>query len=435
MKSLGVERLLLKELSENDNSKNQVYLGPGYSALRMLPAGELVTEQCRSAKKSEPMYIAKAGLHFWWIDGDGQYRAPFAQLILYPQYPEVRMSGFLRGCTNPPSSLMATRLSGRILFIGVADQEVFVTVEGADSPLCAEVREKLASGEFGNHEDLLRSFPLTGEADEAATFKISLSRKLLEIHEAGWIQSARLNADGHKISYAAQNGAGYTLEAVCGISPNGSPLPDYLGWELKASLTDHWPVLSPSARITLMTPEPTAGLYVENLDEFRKRYATLKEPGVMYFTGTRGVGTGKETDPLVLELEGVENAQILSPSTACIILRDPRCNEIVAGWSVLSMLEHWRKKHSRTAYVPYEKRKASPVPEYRYSNMIRLAEGEDFSLLLKAFSAGLIVHDPGIKFTLSQGRWIVKRRNQFRTRAEHITALYTKCADIDILAL
>lgn len=429
MQSLGVERLLLKELSENDNSKNQVYLGPDYSALRMLPAGELVTEQCRSTKKKEPMFIAKAALHFWWVDTEGQFLAPRAQLILYPQYPEVRMSGFLRDCANPPSDLMATRLSGRMMFLGVAGRQIFAVVEGADSPVCAEVRQKLASDVFGDREGVFHSIPVNGKTD---THRTSLCQTLLEIHEAGWIQSSRLDAAGNKISYAAQNGAGYTLEAACGISPNGSPLPDFLGWELKASQTGHWPVLTPGARITLMTPEPTAGLYAEDLDSFRERYANPKGPGAMYFTGTRGVGTGKKGDTLVLELEGIENAKILSPATASIVLRDTVRGEIAAGWPVLPMLEHWRNKHSRTAYIPYEKRDGSPVPEYRYSNMVRLAEGEDFSLLLKAFAAGLIVHDPGVKFTLSNGKWITKRRNQFRTRAEHIQTLYKRCADTDI---
>lgn len=432
MKALGVDRLLVKVLSENDNSKNQVYLGPDYSALRMLPAAGLVTEQCRSAKKNTPMHIAKAALHFWWIDAEGQYRAPYAQLILYPQYPEVRMSGFLRGCARPPSTLMTKRLPGRMLFLGIADREIFAAVGEADSTLCAEVREKIIAGTFGDHEGVFFRVPLT---DETPPHKIALCKKLLEIHKAGWTQSSRLDADGNRIPYAAQNGAGYTLEAACGISPNGSPLPDFLGWELKVSSTEHWPLLSPGTRITLMTPEPTDGLYAENLDMFRERYARVTGQGTMYFTGTRGVGTGKETDFLALELQHIEDAKILSPAAARIILRDTVRNEVIAGWPVLPLLEHWRTKHSRTAYIPYEKRDSAQLLEYRYSNMIRLAEGEDFSLLLKAFAAGLIVHDPGVKFTLSKGRWITKRRNQFRTRAEHIKALYTRCSDTDIFSL
>ena len=38
----GVRQILLKVLSPNDNSKNQVYLGGDFSVLHVLPAGDPV---------------------------------------------------------------------------------------------------------------------------------------------------------------------------------------------------------------------------------------------------------------------------------------------------------------------------------------------------------------------------------------------------------
>ena len=114
---LGVVRLLFKVLSTNDNSKQQIYLGSGYDSLKMIPGGELHAEPGLSRKHgASPRQIIKSALDFWWLNDDGEsVRAPHAQLILYPQYPEVRMSGFLKGCAASPGALMSSRTAGRIL--------------------------------------------------------------------------------------------------------------------------------------------------------------------------------------------------------------------------------------------------------------------------------------------------------------------------------
>ena len=110
----GGVTLYAKPLAENDNSKNQVYFGPGFQALNLFPNAGIVPD---SSPKNP---IFKAKLHFGWLLPKGQIgNAPGAQLILYPQYPEVRFSGFLKGCKVAPSDLMASRIKGRILFIGV----------------------------------------------------------------------------------------------------------------------------------------------------------------------------------------------------------------------------------------------------------------------------------------------------------------------------
>lgn len=123
MLRLGVVRLLFKILSTNDNSKQQIYLGSGYDSLKMIPGGELHAEPGLSRKHgASPRQIIKSALDFWWLNDDGEsVRAPHAQLILYPQYPEVRMSGFLKGCAASPGALMSSRTAGRILFLGITE--------------------------------------------------------------------------------------------------------------------------------------------------------------------------------------------------------------------------------------------------------------------------------------------------------------------------
>ena len=50
--ALGAQRVLCKRLAENDNSKQQVYLGHGFDALNLLPFGAV---QSDSSKKQPIM--------------------------------------------------------------------------------------------------------------------------------------------------------------------------------------------------------------------------------------------------------------------------------------------------------------------------------------------------------------------------------------------
>src|ERR1700741_3928060 len=96
----GVERLFLKRLAPNDNYKNQIRLGGELSVLRVIPSGKLTQARSSSGKPGEPgRQILKSRVLWSWLDATGcAHPAPNAQLVLYPQYPEVRFSGFLQGC-------------------------------------------------------------------------------------------------------------------------------------------------------------------------------------------------------------------------------------------------------------------------------------------------------------------------------------------------
>lgn len=91
----GATKFYAKRLAPNDNSKNQVYLGGGFGALNIIPHGEVESDD--TVRAGAVRDRAKAKVSFFWIDPEGLAPAPDAQLILYPKYPEVRMSGFLRG--------------------------------------------------------------------------------------------------------------------------------------------------------------------------------------------------------------------------------------------------------------------------------------------------------------------------------------------------
>lgn len=90
-KSLGCDRFYAKELSENDNSKQQIYLGPDFQSIPEIPKGPVYSDV--SGKRKEVTY--KTNLNLFWLDEDFHpHPAIKSKIIWYPKYPEVRLSGF-----------------------------------------------------------------------------------------------------------------------------------------------------------------------------------------------------------------------------------------------------------------------------------------------------------------------------------------------------
>ena len=118
-KDSGCDEVYGKYLAENDNSKNQIYLGGDLKVLNILPSEKIFS----SDTSAGPSF--KARLDFGWLHPDGEVTpAPNTQIILYAQYPEVRLSGFLRGSVKAPNELLNKRMTGRILLIGVSGKKV-----------------------------------------------------------------------------------------------------------------------------------------------------------------------------------------------------------------------------------------------------------------------------------------------------------------------
>ena len=98
---MGAREFLFKKLSDNDNCKQQIYLGGSYEALTKLPHGDIYVEQ--GVKK--PTF--KASVKLSWLSDNGMIEpAPNTKFILYPKYPEVRLSGFLSNCKSAPSKYL-----------------------------------------------------------------------------------------------------------------------------------------------------------------------------------------------------------------------------------------------------------------------------------------------------------------------------------------
>lgn len=424
--ALGATRVLCKRLAENDNSKQQIYLGHGFDSLSLLPFGTVESDN----SKTRP--ILKAAMPLYWLSDAGQMApAKDTKLILYPQYPEVRMSGFLRGCPIAPAASMrpvpqAQRRfnmgpDGRLLFLAVlANQEVVAYLALAGSAIGSEFEGRNQRRPFGTSGVFL-DVPLSGVGDARSL----LLRRLREIHRAGWHRSCRLHSDGTRHPYAARNGAGYTLEALFGIVPNGRAEPDFHGWELKACGSD---------RVTLMTPEPDLGYYGDKgVAAFVRRYGHVADGDTLYFTGSHRFGRICSSTNQILTLRGfdAEGSRIIDVQGGIYLVTST--GEDSAGWSFGRLLEHWGRKHASAVYVPYEIRDGE-IREYLYTSPAELGEGTNFVRFLKALAAGLVIYDPGSKLSaVNTRRPKAKARSQFRIRRQNLVSLYDRFTAESIL--
>lgn len=406
----GALQLFFKPLSPNDNSKNQVYLGPDYQALNLLPFRTIENQNGK----------LKAALDFWWLDEAGQLRqAPTAQLILYPQYPEVRLSGFLRGCPTAPTALMTSRAIGRVLFLGITrDRRIIAHVVAADHPFAKAVADSI---QFESNGVFFKIEP-------AQDSRQMLLQKLREIHLKGWIASKRLDANGTPVSCNAPNCGGYTLEAELGITPNGIPMPDFLGYEVKQYGVTNFDSLRAKSPVTLMTPEPTGGYYrVKGVEAFIRKYGYADLSGKADRLNFGGVFRYQSRDArttLTLKLIGYDpHRQTFNAATGGIVLVDDN-GDHAASWDYSSLLTHWSQKHAKTVYVPSLYR-TTPWPSYRYGATVSIGNGTDFLAFLKAIEAKAVYYDPGIKMeSASAAKPIIKRRSQFRIKVDTLQILY-----------
>lgn len=427
MISVGVRRAYGKVLSANDNSKNQPYFGGDFSVLNILPTG--TPETVTSGGHAKPIF--RAALQFYWMDESGRlHRAPNAKLILYPQYPEVRFSGYLLGCSAGPSQLMgATRVPGRILVLGITDDGRVVGHAAApDSAIARQV------GQMRSPEMIGVFIVLPLATSGAGADRAALLTELRRVAAQGWIPSRRLDGSGATLPCNAPNCGGYTLEAELGIRPNGISEPDFHGWEVKQHAVSNF-IRYSGGPITLMTPEPSAGVYVDKgVIEFVDRYGYPDTKGRAErrnFGGGHRFGMVCERTGLTLTLAGYERRtrKITDPAGGVVLV--DRDGTHAAIWPFTRILEHWKRKHAHAAYVPSQSR-SDPARQYRYASIVRLGTGTDILRFLDGVASGIIYYDPGIKVEGTGAKRKAKQRSQFRIRSADIGRLYGSLETVDI---
>ena len=421
----GCDVIYIKTLSANDNSKNQVYLGGSYDILNILPIKSIESESVGKWKRQR----FKSKLNFSWITEKGNIcEAPNSQLILYPKYPEVRLSGFLMNCKNAPSNLMTQRLPGRLLFIGASKSgQILAYITAPDSQIANEIN---SISHFEQNGVFNVIYNIKGIKEQNSR-KILL-QELKRIHKKGWIDSKKLTKDKLIAPCNSPNCGGYTLEAEFGITPNSYSDPDFLGWEIKQFHVRNFNLLQSSV-ITLMTPEPTTGLYkTKGVEAFILKYGYKDKTGRknrMNFGGIHKYNIKHDTTGLVLKIVGYSyEDNKITDSDGYIGLVSEK-DSIAAAWSFTSILTHWRKKHNKASYTPSMSRK-EPKLQYYFSDKIILGTGTTFDLFLKSIVEGHIYYDPGIKMENISKKPKIKRRSQFRIKSKYITQLYNKTENI-----
>lgn len=433
----GAKKLYAKPLAENDNSKNQIYFAGAMEMLNAFPSRQIFAENTTQG----PSF--KASLDFGWLLQTGEIApAPHAQLILYSQYPEIRFSGFLKGCKAGPNSLMLDRgraktsprkiqeqLHGRILFLGVtADHRILGYVAAGNSPLAHEFNALSFLSAFV----VFREIPLPC-IPEAADVRGKLLFELHRIHELGWIDSKQLGSDGVLRPCHASQCGGFTLEAELGIPKNSLGEPDFLGWEVKQHAVPNFSSIG--GAITLMTPEPTGGFYKSGgVEAFIRKYGYADKhnrPDRLNFGGIHRAGCRQPSTGLTMQIHGydTEKNKITDANGALALVAES--GEVAAEWAFGGLLTHWSRKHSRAVYVP-SMRRTEPHWQYAYGQRVRLAQGTNPLRLLTALATGEVYYDPGIKLEHASTTPRIKRRSQFRITSKNITALYDTVETVEV---
>jgi hypothetical protein len=409
--ALGAVSFFCKRLSENDNTKQQIYVGGSFRDLERFPFGTVrdFPDLTRPNMKAE--------LKLSWVTPDCAEPAPNAQLILYPKYPEVRLSGFLSGCSIAPSEHLQPIPAGqrtgkktRFLIFGITrDRQTLAYLAPTGSPVANALAIMFPEN---SAEPVFHDLP---SPDGALESRMQVLAALRQIHLSGFHGSSKLNKLGQRAPYLARNAGGYTLEALLGISPNSKSEPDYLGWEIKGYGGD---------KITLMTPEPKGGYYGENgVAAFVDRYGYRKSEDRFDFNGMHKLGATQVKTKLTMKLTGFDFAKlkITDVGGALTLIDANGCD--AAHWKLSDLLSHWNRKHALAAYVPYTTQ-AEPVA-YRYDSPVLLAEGTDFPKFLAAMCAQFVIYDPACKIEgLSVGKPKPKARSQFRISVKRLSELY-----------
>src|SRR5690606_23997105 len=236
MRENGAGIVIFKILANNDNSKQQIYFGSDFKILQAIPTGDIYEDGYSERKGA----IFKAKVNLNWVDLQGNVEnSPGAQLILYPKYPEVRLSGFLRGCGLAPRHLMQpptteerkcreNRGANRCLVLGIRENSILAYVSSWDDSLSKEAAERILTGQSERYTSVFYEY---ADGVRTTSTREKLINRLREIYHMGFIESCRLDSDGNRIPYVAQNSAGLTLESFFGIIPNGRSEPDFMDWE------------------------------------------------------------------------------------------------------------------------------------------------------------------------------------------------------------
>lgn len=439
--SHGADLALLKTLPKNANDKNQIYIASDFGVLFDLfdltlaeRGGSSSTTKTRSDSRSR---ITEAVFNsFAWIRRDGTLApAKRVKAIIYPQYPEARLSGLQTvDNTMPPSlSVAYTKLypeAKRLLVLARLPRSECIALVCLN--LSPEFEEELAQlPGFARAKACKRLHIEQNSGGKLVTALAGVLGKPL--------RGCRLDRYGNTLPFSGTQVCGYTLEHALGIVPNSDSDGDLYGIELKTHT---------QVKVTLFTPEPDGGLYVESFSGFMKKYGYPDASGDYRLTGVHRANEPCAKSGLTLrvreyhEQDGVQVVQTYDPATPLtskigavdVALIGPD-GEVAASWSLERLMNCWGAKHNEAVYIRANKI-ANPDAVHAaagyehlvtFERTVMWCRGTSAEKLLKAISDGVIFMDPAPKLHATDPSKN-KRRAQWRVNDIHkaASALYTE---------
>lgn len=372
----GVKRLFIKNLAvHQDNDKNQIFLSTSLDGIANALRAQITFGQpsYSNSKKASSKGVPKleAFINWVWLEDGYESPAPKTKLIYYFQYPEVRLSGFLRNSPRPPDALRRRHMykyGRRTLLFGMSGSIVYGTVltgePGTDYPVITSAKASPIS-------DVLMELHLNRDDAE------STITALLGI----WHPAVKLKTlDATPNEFTGNQAPGYTLEALCGIPANAFSGPDLFGAELKSFRF--------SSKVTLMTPVADGGEWRRlQAREYLHQYGhTGRDGHSLRFTGAHRVGNSTNGRTLVLK----KNNEKISQTQSVDLIRESD-QRVLESWSVEKIVSSWLKKHDAAFYVKYKyDRQQNQVIfdgyfKCKYTSPERL---------LNSIKSGLIYYDP-----------------------------------------
>jgi hypothetical protein len=439
LRTIGADKAIMKVLPKNANDKNQIYFSSNFSSLYNnfdLTISERGASTSLTKGKSAPgSYIPEAVFkQFAWTKRDGaQIKAKNVKVIVYTQYPEARLSGFVTVQNTMPQSLsiaytkqypemkrllVLARLPGGacigLVYIDLTNQLLaeVATLPGLEgSKVCKELIIDLGLSE-------------------------KLFAKLAALASRP-MKGCRLDVFGNTLPFTGTQVCGYTLEHALGIVPNSDKDGDIDGIELKTHT---------QVKVTLFTPEPDFGMYTEGFEAFMRKYGYESE-GDWRLTGIHRANERCAKSGLTLkvrELRQQASGEIIpfpydpvTPLTSKmgsvdVVLEDDT-GFVAAGWSLERLMNNWGVKHNEVIYISASKTDNPNTEEVEqgfqyqvtFAPKVIWCRETSAEHLLRAISNGVIFLDPAPKFVPGDPKKN-KRRAQWRVNdiTKAIASLY-----------
>ena len=184
--------------------------------------------------------------------------------------------------------------------------------------------------------------------------------------------------DSFSAAYLQSFGDALGCHSRRGFRPNGFAKPDFMGWEVKQYGVKDFIRFAATSVITLMTPEPTGGVYQQDgVEKFMRSFGypdKMGRPNRINFGGRYDTTRDFHSNTgLKLVIHGFDaERRKLENLNGYIALID-RSDKVADSWSVKGIIDHWKRKHGRAVYVPSIHQ--SDPTAYAFGQIVDMCEG------------------------------------------------------------